>query len=85
MNAAASDGFGVLARARCRTAHPSEMTLGERAPRPGFQVTLESNCTLCVGEFHNDRDVPWSAARRMDRPPALCTASRAGTSEVIPV
>ena len=35
------------------------------AARPGFQISLERDRSLLVGELHDDIDPPWSSTRRV--------------------
>ena len=44
----------------------AQMTFGKGAARPGFQVSLERERSLLGGELHDDIDLPWPPARRME-------------------
>jgi hypothetical protein len=41
------------------------MAFGKSATRSGFQIPLERDCSLLVGELPDDIDLPWPPARRV--------------------
>ena len=43
-----------------------QVACGKSAARPRFQVPLERDRSLLVGELHDDIDPPWSPTRRVE-------------------
>lgn len=64
----------------CRTS--PEISSRERSARTGFQILLKRLCAVRIGELTLFHGLPLAVC--FDRP-ALCAATRAATSDVIPV
>jgi hypothetical protein len=63
----------------------SQMPIRERNTGPGFQIAFKSNRAPFVGEFNDNVNRPRTYLAVWAQLPALCSACRVGTSEVMPV